>query len=133
MRGLLSQRWWWWWWWWKIKNKKKEDNSVTSKWIVDRAMTQAVSRRTLTVESRVRSRLSMWDLRWTKLQYDWVFYELFGLPCHYYSTVALRTRMSSRVGTKGLLVAQFRDTASRHRHVCTTTAAARDMWAPRTG
>jgi hypothetical protein len=52
-----------------------------------RAMAQAVSRRPLTAEARVRSRIkSMWDLWWTKWQWDRFFPEYFGFPCQFHST-----------------------------------------------
>jgi hypothetical protein len=44
-----------------------------------RAMAQAVSRRPLTAEARVRSRgQSMWDLWWTKWHWDRFFPKYFG-------------------------------------------------------
>jgi hypothetical protein len=44
-----------------------------------RAMAQAVSRRPLTAEARVRSRGQfMWDLWWTKWHWDRFFPEYFG-------------------------------------------------------
>jgi hypothetical protein len=46
-----------------------------------RAMAQAVSRRPLTTEARVRSQSqSMWDLWWTKWHWDRLFPEYFGFP-----------------------------------------------------
>jgi hypothetical protein len=44
-------------------------------------MAQAVSRRPLTAEARVRSRgQSMWDLWWTKWHWDRFYPEYFGFP-----------------------------------------------------
>jgi hypothetical protein len=48
---------------------------------------------------------SMWDLWWTKCHWDRFSSELFGFPCHYHSTVALHTRMSSWEWTIGMLAA----------------------------
>jgi hypothetical protein len=54
-----------------------------------RAMAQAVSRRALTAEARVRSRgQSMWDLWWTNWHWDMFLSEYFGFPCQYHSTGA---------------------------------------------
>jgi hypothetical protein len=44
-------------------------------------MAQVVSRRPLTAEARVRSRVrSMWDLWWTKWHWDRFFSQHFGFP-----------------------------------------------------
>jgi hypothetical protein len=54
-----------------------------------RAMAQAVSRRPLTTEARVRSEVkSMWDLWWTKWHWDRFFSELSVFPCRFQSTGA---------------------------------------------
>jgi hypothetical protein len=54
-----------------------------------RAMAQAVSRRPLTTEARVRSQFkSMWDLWWTKWQWNRFFSELSVFPCRFHSTGA---------------------------------------------
>jgi hypothetical protein len=54
-----------------------------------RAMAQAVSRRPLTTEARVRSQVkSMWDLWWAKWHWDMFFSELSVFPCRFHSTGA---------------------------------------------
>jgi hypothetical protein len=54
-----------------------------------RAMAQAVSRRPLTTEARVRSQVkSMWDLWWAKWHRDRFFSELSVFPCRFHSTGA---------------------------------------------
>jgi hypothetical protein len=45
-----------------------------------RAMAQAVSHRPPNAEARVQSRVSMWDLWWTKWHWDRFFPEYFGFP-----------------------------------------------------
>ena len=45
-----------------------------------RATAQAVSRRPPTAEARVRSRVPMWDLWWTKWHWDRFLPEYFGFP-----------------------------------------------------
>jgi hypothetical protein len=58
-------------------------------------MAQIVSRRPLTAEARgSRPGQSMWDLLWTKWQWDRFFSEFFGFPLSiYHSTVALQTHI----------------------------------------
>jgi hypothetical protein len=52
-------------------------------------MAQAVSRRPLTTEARVRSQVkSMWDLWWTKWHWDRLSSELSVFPCRFHSTGA---------------------------------------------
>jgi hypothetical protein len=52
-------------------------------------MAQAVSRRPLTTEARVRSQVqSMWDLWWTNWHWDRFFSELSVFPCQFHSTGA---------------------------------------------
>jgi hypothetical protein len=53
-------------------------------------MTQAGSRRPLTVEVRVRAPVYVGFVV-TKWQWDRFFSALFGFPCQYHSTVALHT------------------------------------------
>jgi hypothetical protein len=54
-----------------------------------RAMAQAVSRRPVTTEARVRSQVkSMWDLWWTKWHWDRFVSELSVFPCRFHSTGA---------------------------------------------
>jgi hypothetical protein len=38
----------------------------------------------------------VWDLWWTKWQWDGFFSEFFGFPCQYHSTVALHTHLPAR-------------------------------------
>jgi hypothetical protein len=48
-----------------------------------------VSRRPLTAEARVRSRVkSLWGLWWTKWHWDRFFFELSVFPCQFHSTGA---------------------------------------------
>jgi hypothetical protein len=79
IRGYVTKRLW-------------QRNSVSKKTkhkTLGRAMAQAVSRRPLTTEARVRSQVkSMWDLWCTKWQWDRFFSELSVFPCRFHSTGA---------------------------------------------
>jgi hypothetical protein len=49
-------------------------------------MAETVSRRTLTAEARVPSRVSMWNLWWTKWHWDRFFPSTSDFPCQFHST-----------------------------------------------
>jgi hypothetical protein len=61
-------------------------------------MAQAVSRRPLTAEARVRSwGQSMWDLWWTKWHWDRFFSKYLGFPCQFHSTRAPLDRKTKKL------------------------------------
>jgi hypothetical protein len=63
--------------------------TTISKATICRAMAQAVSRRPLSTEARVRSQVKyVWDLWWTKWHWDWFFSDLSVFPCRFHSTGA---------------------------------------------
>jgi hypothetical protein len=60
-----------------------------------RAMAQAVSRRPLTAEARVRA---MWNLWWTKWHWDRFFLRVLRFsPVNIYSTVVLHSHITWRM------------------------------------
>jgi hypothetical protein len=70
-----------------------------------RAMAQAVSRRPLNTEARVRSQVkSVWDLWWTKWHWDRFFSELSVFPCRFHSTCAT---LIVKIGKKLLILIIF--------------------------
>jgi hypothetical protein len=72
-----------------LHNSPPLDSVLSNKIPQGRAMAQAVSRRPLTTEARVRSQIkSIWDLWWTKWHWDRFFSELSVFPCRFHSTGA---------------------------------------------
>jgi hypothetical protein len=71
-----------------------------------RAMAQAVSRRPLTAEARVRSRgLSMWDLWWKKWHWDRFFFQYFGFPLSisfHHCSIKMKSRKNLIIFLTGL-------------------------------